>query len=94
MDETNSSTPTHSYPDSNPNSQNPNPNTDTNSDPNTDPNPNSYLETLHQTFNLDLYGKPLSYSTAKSGPDRLLWTVAEAEEILRLILSGTLLPIA
>ncbi len=43
---------------------------------------------------MDLLDKPLSYSTAKSGPDRLLWTVAEAEEILRLILSGTLLPIA
>jgi hypothetical protein len=84
---TNSSTPTHPYPDSNPNSKNPNPN----SDP--DSNPISYLETLQQTLNLDLNGKPLSYSTAKSGPDRLLWTLAEAEEILRLILSGTLLPI-
>jgi hypothetical protein len=92
---TNSFTPTHPYPDSNPNSKNPNPNTDTNSDPDTNPNPDSYpdiLETL-QSLNLDLHGKPLSYSTAKSRPDRLLWTVAEAEEILRLILSGTLLPI-
>jgi hypothetical protein len=92
---TNSSIPTHPYPDSNPNSKNPNP--DTNSDPDTNPNPNSYpniLETLQQTLNLDLHGKPLSYSTAKSGSDRLLWTIAEAEEILCLILSGTILPIA
>jgi hypothetical protein len=91
---TNSSTPTHPYPDSNPNSKNPNPNPnpDTDTDPN--PNPNSYIATLQQTLNLDLHGKPLSYSTAKSGPDRLLWTLAEAEEIVRLILSGTLLPIA
>jgi hypothetical protein len=58
----------------------------------THPYPDS-KETLH-TLNLDLLGKPLPYSTAKSRPDRLLWTVAEAEEILRFILSGTLLPIA
>jgi hypothetical protein len=86
---------THTPPDSNPNSKNPNPDTDTNSDP--DPNLNSYpniLETLQQTLNLDLHGKPLSCSTAKSGPDLLQWKVAEAEEIVRLILSGTLLHIA
>ncbi len=86
---TNSSTSTNPYPDSNPNSHHPNPNpntpnTDHNTDPNTDPYPN---ETLH-TLNLDLLGKPLSYSTAKSEPDRLLWTAAEAEEILRLIATG------
>jgi hypothetical protein len=84
---TNSSTLTHSHPDPNPDSHNPNP------DPNPDPDPYPDSETL-QTLNLDLLGKPLSYSTAKSGPDRLLWTIAEAEEFFRLITTGTLLPIA
>jgi hypothetical protein len=35
----------------------------------------------------------LSYSTAKSGPDRHFWVIAEAKEILRLIVSGPLFPI-
>ena len=61
---TNSSTLTHSHPDPNPDSHNPNPNPDLNPDPDS-------TETL-QTLNLDLLGKPLSYSTAKSGPDHLL----------------------
>ncbi len=89
---TDSSTPTYPYPDSNPNSKHPNPNTNSNPDPDSNPYPDS-KETL-PTLNLDILGKPLSYPTAKSGPDRLLWTAAEAEEILRLILSGPLLPIA
>ena len=46
------------------------------------------------TLNLDQHGKPLSYISAKSGPDRESWTVAEAEEIYRLISTGTLFPIA
>ena len=45
------------------------------------------------TLNLDVNGKPLTYSSAKRGPDRLAWEKAEAEEITRLILSGTIVPI-
>jgi hypothetical protein len=41
------------------------------------------------TLNLDANGKPLTYSSAKCGPDRLAWERAEAEEIIRLILTGT-----
>jgi hypothetical protein len=52
--------------------------------------PNSPLDTL----NLDLNGKPLTYASAKRGPDRLAWAKAEAEEIIRLIMSGTIVPIA
>jgi hypothetical protein len=93
-----SSVPLSPYPDSNPNSTQPHHNSDSdpNSNPNPDPDTNSdpdFSETL-QTLNLDIHGKPLSYSTSKSSPDRHLWTLAEAEEILGLILSGTLVPIA
>jgi hypothetical protein len=54
---------------------------------------------LHTETYLDsdsILWNTLAYSSSKqrSGPDRLLWTLAEAEEILRLILSGTLLPIS
>ena len=49
---------------------------------------------LLETLNLDTNGKPLTYSSAKRGPDRLAWARAEAEEIMRLILSGTIVPIA
>jgi hypothetical protein len=52
--------------------------------------PNSPLDTL----NLDLNGKPLTYASAKRGPDRLAWAKAEAEEIIKLIISGTIVPIA
>ncbi len=45
------------------------------------------------TLNLDSNGKPLTYSSAKRGPDRLAWERAEAEEIIRLILTGTIFPI-
>ena len=75
---------------SNPN-PNPNPNPDSPNNP--DPNPNIFQETLPTILNQDLHGKPLSYSSAKAGPDRNLWLIAEAEEIYRLIISGTLLPI-
>ncbi len=36
----------------------------------------------------------LSYKSVKSGPDRHYWVIAEAEEIFRLISTGTLFPIA
>ncbi len=52
--------------------------------------PKDFLDTP----NLDSDGKPLTYSSAKRGPDRLAWAKAEAEEIMRLILSGTIVPIA
>jgi hypothetical protein len=45
------------------------------------------------TLNLDCNGKPLTYASAKRGPDRLAWERAEAEEIIRLILTGTIFPI-
>jgi hypothetical protein len=45
------------------------------------------------TLNLDANGKPLTYSSAKRGPDRLAWEQAEAEEIIRLTLTGTIFPI-
>ncbi len=45
------------------------------------------------TLNLDSNGKPLTYSSAKRGPDKLAWERAEAEEITRLILTGTIFPI-
>jgi hypothetical protein len=49
----------------------------------------------HNTLvlNLDSSGRPLTYSSAKRGPDKENWTLAELEEITRLILSGTLFPI-
>jgi hypothetical protein len=46
------------------------------------------------TLNLDVDGKPLTYASAKRGPDRLAWARAEAEEIVRLIMTGTIVPIA
>jgi hypothetical protein len=52
--------------------------------------PNLQLDTL----NLDSNGKPLTYVSAKRGSDRLAWAKAEAEEIIRLIMSGTIVPIA
>jgi hypothetical protein len=46
------------------------------------------------TLNLDAYGKPLTYASAKRGPDCLAWAKAEAEEIIRLMLSGTIVHIS
>ena len=46
------------------------------------------------TLNLDSLGKPLTYSSAKRGPDKILWEAAEIEEIVRLIRTGTIFPIA
>jgi hypothetical protein len=46
------------------------------------------------TLNLNRHGKPLTYSLAKAGPDRIRLIQAEVEEITRFILSGTIIPIA
>ncbi len=45
------------------------------------------------TLNLDVNGKPLTYRSAKNGPDRLLWERAEADELIRLLDSETIVPI-
>ncbi len=57
------------------------------------PNSDAPTSSLTDTLNLDSNGKPLTYSSAKRGPDRLAWERAEAEEITRLILTGTIFPI-
>jgi hypothetical protein len=44
------------------------------------------------TLNLDANGKPLTYSSAKRGLDKLAWERSEAEEITRIILTGTIFP--
>jgi hypothetical protein len=46
------------------------------------------------TLNLDTLEKPLTYSSAKRGPDKLHWELAEAEEIIRLIRTGIIFPIS
>jgi hypothetical protein len=46
------------------------------------------------TLSLGANGKPLTYASAKRGPEQIVWAKAEAEEIVRLILSGTIVPIA
>jgi len=43
----------------------------------------------YTAVNLDLQGIPLTYRSAKSGPDSPLWTQAEAEEIERLLDTDT-----
>ena len=58
------------------------------------PDSDAATTTAPDTLNLDVNGKPLTYSSAKRGPDRLAWEKAEAEEITRLILSGTIVPIS
>ena len=58
------------------------------------PDSDAITTTAPDTLNLDVNGKPLTYSSAKRGPDRLAWEKAEAEEITRLILSGTIVPIS
>ncbi len=57
------------------------------------PDSEAPLPELTDTLNLDANGKPLTYSSAKRGPDRLAWERVEAEEIIRLILTGTIFPI-
>jgi hypothetical protein len=44
-------------------------------------------------LNLDVNGKPLTYRSAKNGPDRLVWERAEADELIRLLDSKTIVPI-
>jgi hypothetical protein len=57
------------------------------------PDSDAPTSTPTDTLNLDSNGKPLTYSSAKRGPDRLAWERAEAEEITRLILTGNIFPI-
>jgi hypothetical protein len=57
------------------------------------PDPDAPTSAPTDTLNLDSNGNPLTYSSAKRGPDRLAWERAEAEEIIRLILTGTIFPI-
>ena len=49
--------------------------------------------TLCTPLNLDVNGKPLTYRSAKNGPDRLIWERAEADELIRLLDSSTIVPI-
>jgi hypothetical protein len=58
------------------------------------PDSDATPESAQDTLNLDATGKPLTYASTKRGPDRLAWAKAEAEEIIRLILSGTIVPIS
>ncbi len=44
-------------------------------------------------LNLGVNGKPLTYRSAKNGPDRLLWEHAESDELIRLLDSETIVPI-
>jgi hypothetical protein len=45
------------------------------------------------TLNLDIHGKLLNYRSAKNGPDRIQWERAEADELIRLLDSSTIVPI-
>ncbi len=58
------------------------------------PDSDAATTTAPDTLNLDINGKPLTYSSAECGPDRLAWEKAEAEEITRLIFFGTIVPIS
>ncbi len=70
------------------------PNSDLDPDPESNSDPDTpELEANTLVLNLDSSGRPLTYSSAKRGPDKDNWTLAELEEITRLILSGTLFPI-
>jgi hypothetical protein len=40
---------------------------------------------IHTTLNLDVNGKPLTYRSAKNGPDHHVWERAEADELIRLL---------
>ena len=44
-------------------------------------------------LNLDVHGNPLTYKTAKAGPDKAHWEKAGGDEITRLITSSTIFPI-
>jgi hypothetical protein len=51
------------------------------------------LRPIFPALNLDVNGKPLTYRSAKNGPDRLVWKRAEADELIRLLDSQTIVPI-
>jgi hypothetical protein len=54
------------------------------------PIPEAYIP---PALNLDIHGKPLTYRSAKNGPDRLVWERAEADELIRLLDTQTIVPI-
>jgi len=54
------------------------------------PIPEAYIP---PALNLDINGKPLTYRSAKNGPDRLVWERAEADELIRLLDTKTIVPI-
>jgi hypothetical protein len=54
------------------------------------PIPKAYIP---RALNLNVNGKPLTYRSAKNGPDRLIWERAEADELIRLLNSSTIIPI-
>ncbi len=54
------------------------------------PIPEAYIP---PALNLDVNGKPLTYRSAKNGPDHLIWERAEADELIRLLDSSTIVPI-
>ncbi len=54
------------------------------------PIPEAYIP---PALNLDVNGKPLTYRSAKNGPDRLVWERAEADELIRLLDTKTIVPI-
>jgi hypothetical protein len=47
----------------------------------------------HAVLNLDPQGAPLTYGSAKKGPDAASWSKAQGEKISRLIDSNTIRPI-
>jgi hypothetical protein len=54
------------------------------------PIPEAYIP---PALNLDIHGKPLTYRSAKNGPDHLVWERAEADELIRLLDTKTIVPI-
>jgi hypothetical protein len=54
------------------------------------PIPEAYIP---PALNLDVNGKPPTYRSAKNGPDRLIWERAEADELIQLLNSSTIVPI-
>ncbi len=54
------------------------------------PIPEAYIPPV---LNLDVHSKPLTYCSAKNGPDRLSWERAEADKLIRLLDSESIVPI-
>ena len=54
------------------------------------PIPEAYIP---PALNLHINRKPLTYRSAKNGPDRLLWERAEVGKLIRLLDSETIVPI-